>query len=72
MLLTHNQDKADTLLILHALTVRKEAVFVVSSPDTDVLLLLVDNYPKLPKSIIFLTGKGKLKRNIHCICGKHL
>lgn len=63
-LLTHSQEEADTLLVLHALTVLNEAELVVSSPDTDVLLLLVYMYPKLPTSTIFLTGKGRLKRNI--------
>ena len=41
-----------------------EAELVVSSPDTDVLLLLVHLYPHLPVSTVFLTGKGRLKRNI--------
>jgi len=40
-LLTHSQEEADTLLILHAVSVPHEAELVVSSPDTDVLLLLV-------------------------------
>ena len=62
-LLTHSQEEADTLLVLHALTVLNEAE-LVSSPDTDVLLLLVYMYPNLPTSTTFLTGKGRLKRNI--------
>lgn len=61
-LLTHSQEEADTLLILHAVSVPHEAEVVVSSPDTDVLLLLVHMYPHLPVSTVFLTGKGKLKR----------
>ena len=36
-LLTHSQEEADTLLILHAVSVPHEAELVVSSPDTDVL-----------------------------------
>ena len=63
-LLTHSQEEADTLLILHAVSVPHEAELVVSSPDTDVLLLLVHMYPHLPVSTVFLTGKGRLKRNI--------
>ena len=43
-LLTHSQE-ADTLLILHAVTVPHDAELVISSPDTDVLLLLVHMYP---------------------------
>ena len=63
-LLTHSQEEADTLIVLHALTVPNDTELVVSSPDTDVLLLLVYMYPSLPISTTFLTGKGKLKRNI--------
>ena len=63
-LLTRSQEKADTLLILHAVSVPQEAELVVSSPDTDVLLLLVHMYPHLPVFTVFLTGKGRLKRNI--------
>ena len=62
-LLTHSQDEADTL-ILHAVSVPHEADLVVSSPDTGVLLLLVHMFPHLPLSTVFLTGKGRLKRNI--------
>ena len=38
--------------------------FEVSSPDTDVLLLLVHMYPQLPTSTVFITGKSRLKRTI--------
>ena len=34
-LLTHSQEEADTLLVLHALTVLNESELVVSSTDTD-------------------------------------
>ena len=63
-LLTHSQEEADTLLLLHALNVSSDADLVVSSPDTDVLVLLVYMYPSLPICTTFLTGKGRLKRNI--------
>jgi hypothetical protein len=63
-LLTHSQEEADTLLLLHALTVDSEAELVIDSPDTDVLLLMVQMYPSLPVSTNFRTGKGKFKRNI--------
>ena len=65
-LLTHSQEEADTLLVLHAVNVPNDAELVVSSPDTDLLLLLVYMYPSLPicTSTTFLTGKGRLKRNI--------
>ena len=46
-LFTRSQEEADTLLILHAVNVPQEAELVVSSPDTDVLLLLVHMYPCL-------------------------
>jgi len=35
VLLTHSQEEADTLLILHALTVDKDAELIIDSPDTD-------------------------------------
>jgi len=63
-LLTRSQEEADTLLILHAVSVPQEAELVVSSPDTDVLLLLVHMYPHLLVSTVLLTGKGRLKKNI--------
>ena len=52
------------LLILHAVIVPHETNLVVSSPNTDALLLLVQMYPHLPVSAFFLSGKGRLKRNI--------
>ena len=61
---SHSQEEADTLLVLHALTVLNDTAFVVNYPDTYVLLLLVHMYPNLPTSTIFPTGKGRLKRNI--------
>lgn len=56
---SHSQEEADTLLILHALTIDKDAELVVDSPDTDVFLLLIGMFPKLPPGITFLTGKNK-------------
>ena len=63
-LLTHSQEEADTIMILHAATVSAHAKLVVYSPDTDVLLLLVHFFPKLPDSTAFLTGKGRQRRVI--------
>ena len=37
-LITHCQEKADNLLLLHTLTVARDAEVVVDSPDTDVFL----------------------------------
>ena len=54
-LLTHSQEEADTLLILHAVSVSHEADLVVSSPDTGVLLLLVHMFLHLSLSTVFLT-----------------
>ena len=48
VLLTHSEEEAGTLLILHALTVDKDAVFVIDSRDTDVLILLIEIYQRLP------------------------
>ena len=63
-LLTHSQEQADTLLLLNALNVSNDVNLVVSSPDTDFLVLLVCMYQSLLISTTFLTGKEKLKRNI--------
>ena len=70
LLLTHSQEEADTLLLLHAITVPKEAELFVSSPDTDVLLLFVNMYPNLPKSTTFLTGKSWPKKKK--VCAEHI
>ena len=43
-LLTHSKEEADTLIILHALTLSNDTELVVSSPDTDVLLLAVYHF----------------------------
>ena len=64
VLLTHSQEEADTLLILHALTVDKDAELVVDSPDTDVLILLIEMCHRLPAATSFLTGRRNLRRNI--------
>ena len=69
-LLTHSQEEADTLLILHAISVPHERELVVSSPFTGVLLLLVHMFLDLPLSTVFLTGKRRLKRNIS-VCNIH-
>ena len=63
-LLTHSQEEADTVMLLHAANVPKDVDLVVCSPDTDVLMLLVHMFPMLPDSTKFLTGKGRLKRLI--------
>ena len=64
VLLTHSQEEADIPLILHALTVDKDAEMVADSPDTDVLMLLIEMYQRLPAATSFLTGRRNLRRNI--------
>ena len=64
VLLAHSQEGADTLLILHTLTVDNDAELVVDSPDTDVLILLIGVYKRLPAATSFLTGRRNLRRNI--------
>ena len=61
-LITHNQKEADTLLLLHALTIDRDAEVVIDSPDTYVFLLMVQMCPSLPVATSFLTGKGKMKK----------
>ena len=63
-LVTHSQEEADTLLLLHELSIDRHAEVVIASPDTDVLLLMIQMYPSLPCDISFLTGKSNLRRNI--------
>ena len=64
ILLTHSHEEADTLHLLHAISIDKNAEVVIASPDTDVFLLMVQMYPNLPSDISFLTGKGNMKRKI--------
>ena len=63
-LLTHSQEEADTLVILHALTVEKHAEVTIDSPDTDIFILLIHRCSELPLDTRFLTGKGKTRRSI--------
>ena len=63
-LLTRNQDEADTLLVLHPLNASPHTELVGSSTDGQILMscfknMLVNRYPNLPISTIYLTGKGK-------------
>ena len=57
-LVTHSQEEADTLPLLHALSIDRHAEVVIA------FLLMIQMYPSLPCNISFLTGKGNLKRNI--------
>ena len=61
---THSHEEADTLLILHALTVDKDAEVTIDSPDTDIFLLLIHKCHELPPATRFITGKGKFRRSI--------
>ena len=60
----HDQEEADTILLLHALSVNKTNELVIESPDTDVLTLMINFYPQLPTKTSFQTGKGDQKRKI--------
>lgn len=61
---THSHEEADTLLILHAHSVDKDAEVSIDSPDTDVFLLLIHKHHELPSDMRFITGKGKCRRSI--------
>ena len=63
-LIIHNQEEADTLLSLHALTIDRDAEVVIDSPDTYFFLLMVQMYPSRPVATSILTGKDKLKKKI--------
>ena len=66
-LVSHCQEEADTLLLLHALTIDEDAEVVIDSPDTDMLLLLMYMYHDslLSSATSFRTGKGQLKSMIN-------
>ena len=53
----HNHEEADTILLLHAFSFDSNCELVVQSPDTDILVLLVSMYKKLPSNTWFKTGK---------------
>ena len=72
---THSHEEADTLLILHALTVDKDAEVTIDSPDTDIFLLLIHKCHELrglslgreslgeaSQSNLFMTNS---ERNVH-------
>jgi hypothetical protein len=64
ILKNHEHEEADTLLILHASSIEKDAIVTIKSPDTDVLILLIHFYSCLPLHTFFFTGAGKTKRII--------
>ncbi|KAK6182328.1 hypothetical protein SNE40_010039 [Patella caerulea] len=55
-LLSHSHEEAATLLILHAVNAPHDADLVVSSPDTDGLLLLVHTYQFLQSTSLERAG----------------
>ena len=66
-LLQHNHEEADTLLILQPKLVCDMNPFCevyISSPDTDVFILLIHFYPHLCPATTFWTGKAPNIRDI--------
>ncbi|XP_066928999.1 uncharacterized protein [Clytia hemisphaerica] len=66
-LMRHDHEEADTLIVLHALNVAKNDPFsdcVVVASDTDVFLLLIHYYERLPMSTVFRIGTGDKERDI--------
>jgi hypothetical protein len=53
---TNSHEEADTLVILHGSTLPPDCQLVVSSSDTDVLLLLVYFHNLLPKNTFVFSG----------------
>jgi len=49
----HNQEEADTLMLLHATSIEQDAEVVVFSPGTDELILLIQFNETLPDKIFF-------------------
>ena len=63
----HDHEEADTLIVLHTVEIAKRIPFcecVIFSPDTDVLLLLINFYRSLPIVTKFWTGRGDNLRHI--------
>ena len=66
-MLEHNQQEADTIIILHSIVDRSflaTSILTILSPDTDVFLVLIYFYPNLCTSTIFRTGKKINVRDI--------
>ena len=64
----HDHEEADTLIVLHALDAsnsnRQVDSLHVISPDTDVFLLLINKYPQLCPSTVFITWRSQTRRQI--------
>ena len=56
-LVHHDHEEADTMILLHASTIEKDAKLDIYASDTDILLQLVHRYPNLPYDTYFL-GKS--------------
>ena len=66
----HSQEEADTLMILVALHLSAQNPFselYISSPDTDVFLLLIHHFPEVCSHTIFRTGRGENVRDINVV-----
>ena len=64
--LKSNQEEADTKIILHAVdaTTNRATEIKIHSPDTDVLILALRQFPRLCQNTVFVTGKGDDHREI--------
>ena len=65
----HMQEEADTLMVVYANYMASEnpsQELYILSPDTDILLLLIYNYPSLCSKTIFMTGKFCRKSKALC------
>jgi len=71
-----SQHEADTRIILHCLhadrTSPEPCSIVVSSPDTDVFVLLLYYAKDIKKSLLFQTGSGNKRRliDIHAVVNR--
>ncbi|RMX57942.1 hypothetical protein pdam_00021945 [Pocillopora damicornis] len=65
--LRSTQEEADTKIILHALDASDQGATQLSicSPDTDVLVLALQQYPDLCSNSCFVTGTGSSRRVIN-------
>jgi hypothetical protein len=65
--LSSSHEEADTKIVLHAVDATERGATQVSiySLDTDVFILFVRRFPKLPKHTLFCTGTGINRREVN-------
>lgn len=72
--LASNQEEADTKLILHATFAYSEGALRldIHSADTDVLVLCLGHFERLPEDTVFVTGSKQRRRKINLSAIRHV